>query len=110
VHVTDVARANVLALCDDAARSGTYNIASGEPHTVVEMARALAAAYPGPRRDVEVVPRFRLGDVRHVFGSAEAARRELGFVARVPFAEGMRDFASAPLRHPPARPAPYSVT
>jgi len=110
VHVTDVARANVLALCDDAARAGTYNIASGEPHTVVEMPRAIAAAYPGPRHDVEVVPRYRLGDVRHVFGRAEAARQALGFVARVRFAQGMRDFATAPLRHPPARPAPYPVT
>ena len=110
VHVTDVARANVLALCDDAARPGTYNIASGEPHTVVEMAHAIAAAYPSPHRDVEVVPCYRLGDVRHVFGRAEGARQALGFVARVPFAEGMRAFATAPLRHPPTRPAPYSVT
>jgi dTDP-L-rhamnose 4-epimerase len=106
VHVDDVARANVLALGDDA-RPGTYNIASGEPHTILEMATAIASAHPGRSRPPTVVPRYRLGDVRHVFGSAARARRGLGFVAGVPFAAGMRAFATAPLRNPPKRSAPY---
>ena len=102
VHVDDVARANVAALCDPAA-PGAFNVASGEPHTVGEMARALAAAFPGapaPERS----GRYRLGDVRHVVGSPERARRLLGFAARVPFAEGMAAFATAPLRDPAAAP------
>jgi dTDP-L-rhamnose 4-epimerase len=106
VHVDDVARANVLALGDDA-RPGTYNIASGEPHTVLEMAAAISAAHDRGPRTPEVVPRYRLGDVRHVFGSAAHARHGLGFVAVVPFADGMRAFATAPLRNPPRRSAPY---
>ncbi len=110
VHVTDIARANVLALCADDARPGTYNVASGEPHTVLEMAGMIAGAAEGPARSPEVVPRYRLGDVRHVFGSVDAARRGLGFEAAVPFREGMRDFARAPLRHPPGSVVPYPVT
>ena len=43
---------------------------------------------------------FRLGDVRHVVASAEAARRELGFAAEVPFAAGIAEFARAELRAP----------
>jgi dTDP-L-rhamnose 4-epimerase len=97
VHVDDVARANVLALGDDA-RAGTFNVASGEPHSVLDMATAIATAHAGPDRLPRVVPRFRLGDVRHVFGSAEAARSGLGFSAAVPFAGGMQAFAVAPLR------------
>ncbi len=108
VHVDDVARANVLALGDDA-RPGTYNVASGVPHTVLEMATAIAAAHDGGIRP-QVVPRFRVGDVRHVFGSAESAREGLGFRALVEFGAGMREFATAPLRHPPGVPAPYPVT
>ena len=46
------------------------------------------------------MPRYRLGDVRHVFGATDAARRELGFEAEIGFARGMRAFATAPLRHP----------
>jgi dTDP-L-rhamnose 4-epimerase len=98
VHVTDVARANVHALCDNDVRPGTYNIASGEPHTILEMAHALSAAHPGTTPSPEVVPRYRLGDVRHVFGATDAARLGIGFAAAVPFADGMREFATAPLR------------
>ncbi len=102
VHVTDVARANVLALTASEPVGGTYNVASGAPHTVLEMARAIAAAHPGPAIEPEVVPRYRLGDVRHVFGAADRARVRLGFDARVRFGEGMREFATAELRGPSA--------
>jgi dTDP-L-rhamnose 4-epimerase len=109
VHVADVARANVHALGSDAS-PGTYNVASGEPHTVLEMAAAIAGAHDGPRRRPRVVPQARLGDVRHVFGSIDAARRGLGYQPRVAFTDGMGEFATAPLRHPPGAAAPYPVT
>ncbi len=113
VHVTDVARANVAALgattktaTTGTATAGTatagtggfaaYNIASGEPHTVGEMATALAEAFGGP--SPVVTGGYRLGDVRHVVASPERARRELDFTAQVSFADGMREFAKAELR------------
>lgn len=98
VHVDDVARANVLAVEGAGPQRGfaAYNVASGDPHTVGEMAVALAAACRGPAP--EVVGRYRLGDVRHVVGSPTRAAAELGFRARIPFAEGIRQFASAPSR------------
>jgi dTDP-L-rhamnose 4-epimerase len=98
VHVRDVARANVLALTGGPAPGGAFNVASGEPRTVLEMARALAAAF-GPDAPPPVVTgEFRLGDVRHVFASPDRAARELGFRAEIPFDAGVREFASAPLR------------
>ena len=96
VHVRDVARANVLAL-HDGAPTGAFNVASGEPHTVGEMAAALTAALR-PDLSPVVTGGFRLGDVRHVVASPDRAGRELGFAAEVPFATGMREFARAPLR------------
>src|SRR4051812_4785057 len=45
VHVRDVARANLLALGD--ARPGAYNVCSGIPRSVGEMAGALGRAIPG---------------------------------------------------------------
>jgi dTDP-L-rhamnose 4-epimerase len=98
VHVSDVARANLLSVEQVATRSGAaaYNVASGEPRSVGEMAVAPAKAFGGP--DPLVTGQFRLGDVRHVVASPEAARRELGFTATVGFDEGMVDFATAHLR------------
>ncbi len=111
VHVRDVARANLLALeaVDRAAgrapgaEAGTgglrcYNVASGEPHTVGEMAGALAAAFG----DIEpvVTGDYRLGDVRHIVASPATAARDLGFRAQTRFADGIAEFAQAPLREP----------
>ncbi len=98
VHVTDVAHANALAL--ESGLGGIFNVASGVPHSVGDMARALAAAF-GPEAPAPIVTgEFRLGDVRHVTGAPGRARREIGFEARVGFEEGMAEFARVPLREP----------
>ena len=98
VHVRDVARANVISLTRADPPTGAFNVASGTPRTVGEMADALvAAAGPDAPRPV-VTGEFRLGDVRHVFASAERTERELGFRAAEDFDEGMAEFARAPLR------------
>jgi dTDP-L-rhamnose 4-epimerase len=96
VHVRDVARANVAALTDGAP-SGTFNIASGDPHTVGEMAHELARAHANGAAPI-VTGEYRLGDVRHVFASIDRAAAELGFIPEVAFGEGVREFAAAQLR------------
>ncbi|MEH0420877.1 NAD-dependent epimerase/dehydratase family protein [Streptomyces sp. B21-083] len=98
VHVRDVAAANVTAL-EAEARAGAlvaYNTGTGEPHTVGEMARALASAYGGP--EPVVTGEYRLGDVRHITADSSRLRAELGWKAEVGFEEGMREFARAKLR------------
>jgi dTDP-L-rhamnose 4-epimerase len=98
VHVRDVARANVMALTADEVPAGAYNVASGTPRSVGEMARALADAAGPEAPRPEVTGDYRLGDVRHVFASAERADRVLGFRATEDFRDGMAEFSHAPLR------------
>jgi dTDP-L-rhamnose 4-epimerase len=99
VHCRDVARANLAALrAGEPGSLRAFNIASGEPHTVGEMAGALAGAFGGPAPTV--TGRYRLGDVRHIVASPEAAAQGLGFRAETGFGDGMTEFAHAPLRHP----------
>ncbi|MEU8241087.1 NAD-dependent epimerase/dehydratase family protein [Actinoplanes missouriensis] len=95
VHVADVAAANVAAL-DASGGFRAYNVASGRPATVGEMAGLLGEAFGGP--GPQVTGRFRLGDVRHVVASPQRAAVELGFRAAVTPAAGLREFACAPLR------------
>ena len=100
VHVLDVASANVLALTGPP-RPCVFNIGSGHPHSVGEMAQALASALgsePGDERWPVITGGYRLGDVRHVYALTDAARNDLGFVASVDFTAGMRSFATATLR------------
>ncbi len=98
VHVRDVARANVLALLVPEPVPGAYNVASGQPHTVGELAVALSGAMGGPAP--EVVGGWRPGDVRHVFASPALAAARLGFRAEVGFAAGSAELATAQLRAP----------
>ncbi len=59
----------------------------------------MAAAIAGPDGPQPVVTgEYRLGDVRHVTASSDRIRSELGWQAQVDFEQGMRDFATAPLR------------
>jgi dTDP-L-rhamnose 4-epimerase len=98
VHVRDVARANVIALTRQQPAIGTFNIASGTPRSIGEMALALCtAAGPGAPPPV-ITGDYRLGDVRHVFASTQRAATELGFSAREEFDAGMAELAHAPLR------------
>jgi dTDP-L-rhamnose 4-epimerase len=97
VHVRDVARANVLALTADVP-SGAYNVASGTPHTVLDMAEALTAAFGEGAPRPEVRGGCRPGDVRHIVASPRRAAEELGFVAEIAFEAGMAEFAHAPQR------------
>jgi dTDP-L-rhamnose 4-epimerase len=101
VHVTDVAAANALALA--AAPAGApgltaVNVCSGEPHTIGDLARELAAAMGGPQP--AVVGGARAGDVRHVVADPARAAALLGFRAATGFADGVRAFATDPLRAP----------
>lgn len=106
VHVSDVARANVLALTAAAPPAGPFNVASGAPRSVGQLAEALAhamGARPGDEAWPVVTGRYRLGDVRHVFASARRAREVLGFDAAVALDDGVAAFATAPLRASVAR-------
>lgn len=105
VHVADVARANVLALTNDVAASGPFNVCSGTPRTILDMAKALR---PNSAPHPEVVGGYRLGDIRHVFANPERAAEQLGFRATIAFEDGMREFANSPLREM-AGPRPESL-
>jgi UDP-glucose 4-epimerase len=98
VHTADIARANLLAATSGVV-DGVYNIASGTETSLLQLAEALLEAMDsdlsvehGPERAVNGVTR-RLADT-------SAARRDLGFSARVPLAEGLRELVAwwRPLR------------
>jgi len=93
VHVRDVARANLLALEAPVTITGSFNIASGQPHTIGDLARGLYDALGGSGPKPVVNGKWRLGDVRHIVASPQKAARDLGFVAHVSFEEGLSQLA-----------------
>ncbi|WP_460533238.1 NAD-dependent epimerase/dehydratase family protein [Flindersiella endophytica] len=98
VHVRDIAAANVAALeaaAGEGIEPGTlraYNVGSGTPRTVGDLAGALAKALGGP--DPVVTGEYRLGDVRHITASSERIRHELGWKPQVAFENGIAELAA----------------
>ncbi|WP_407342776.1 NAD-dependent epimerase/dehydratase family protein [Pengzhenrongella phosphoraccumulans] len=101
VHVGDVARANAIAIEVVAQaprqRSVAYNVCSGRPICIGNVARAVAAG-TGSELAPVVTGQYRVGDVRHIVASPALARSELGFVAEVDPLVGLPRFATEPLR------------
>ncbi|MGV0852320.1 NAD-dependent epimerase/dehydratase family protein [Mycolicibacterium phlei] len=96
VHVDDVAAANVAAV--EARLDGftAFNVCSGRPISIMEVATTLCEA----RGDAPpvVTGQYRSGDVRHIVADPARAAEVLGFRAAVDPRDGLRGFAYAPLR------------
>ncbi len=90
VHVRDVAAATVAAL-DHRDGVRAYNVGSGTPRTVGELAAGLADAVGGP--GPVLTGAYRLGDVRHITADSGRLRRELGWQPQVRFADGLAELA-----------------
>ncbi len=91
IHVRDVAAATVLACEQHTDGVRAFNVGSGTPRTVGEMATALAVALKGPLPIV--TGHFRLGDVRHITADSSRLKSELSWRPRVEFRAGMEDLA-----------------
>jgi dTDP-L-rhamnose 4-epimerase len=93
VSVHDVARACRLALESPAAVGETFNVASGEVHTIRGIAERVAAALGKPGLRPEITGKYRVGDIRHCFAEIGKARRMLGFEPKVPLDDGLVELA-----------------
>jgi dTDP-L-rhamnose 4-epimerase len=69
-----------------------FNVGSGTPRTVGEMAHALSDALNGP--PPVVTGQYRLGDVRHITADSSRLRQELDWRPRIDFGRGMAELAS----------------
>lgn len=91
VHVRDVAAATVQACERHISGVRAFNVGSGTPRTVGDMAHALARALNGP--DPIVTRQYRLGDVRHITADSTRLKRELDWTPQVAFEDGLRELA-----------------
>ena len=96
VHVDDVAAANVAAV------GAALEVSTRS--TSVRDGRCRSGTWPtelcGARGDLprSVTGQYRSGDVRHIVADPARAAEVLGFRAAVDPGDGLREFASAPLR------------
>jgi dTDP-L-rhamnose 4-epimerase len=91
IHVRDVAAATVAACESHLEGVRAFNVGSGTPRTVGQMAQALSRALKGP--EPEVTFGFRLGDVRHITADSTRLRQTLSWAPTVSFDDGMEELA-----------------
>jgi len=98
IHVRDVAMEFLGRPTESLTESGfrAYNVGADEVRTIGDVAAALSTLSGGPAP--VVTGEFRLGDVRHITASSQRIKDELGWSPALGFEQGMREFASAPLR------------
>lgn len=90
IHVSDIVQANILAMEHEEVAHDTFNIGTGRPLRVLDVAQALCREL-APALEPEVTGTFRAGDIRHCFADISKARAKLGYEPRVSFEAGLRD-------------------
>jgi dTDP-L-rhamnose 4-epimerase len=93
VHVGDVASAFVAVLESELAVWDVFNVGSGSPISIAEMASTLARML-----DKSIAPeylgKYRVGDVRHCFADISKIERTFGVRPQRSFDEGMQELIS----------------
>jgi dTDP-L-rhamnose 4-epimerase len=93
VNVADVARACRLAIETPQAANQVFNIGSGQPISIREVATRLATVLGCPEIEAQITGNYRAGDIRHCFADISKAQEVLGYHPRVSFDEGLAELA-----------------
>jgi len=92
IHVQDIVEATLLAM--EKADFEVFNVGTGRPLTVLEMARILIEKLGGEGLEPQMVGRYRRGDIRHCYADISKIRERLGFAPQVGFEDGISDLTS----------------
>jgi len=92
IDVRDIVQANLLAMTHPQAVDGAFNVGTGRPTSILEIAQTLSRLYGIPV-EPQITKKFRAGDIRHCV--ADVSRlRALGFAPLVTLEQGLRDLVS----------------
>lgn len=92
IHVTDLVSGKLLLLGDVRADYGIFNIGTGKPTSILELAETLIDLYGKDFRP-DVINKFRNGDIRDCYGDISKIQA-LGFQPRVSIKEGLKDLVA----------------
>ncbi|MGD1995022.1 MAG: NAD-dependent epimerase/dehydratase family protein [Anaerolineae bacterium] len=93
IHVSDIVRANLLAMENGRADYQVFNIGTGRSSTILDVARILSRAL-GVEIDPVVVGKFREGDIRHCFADISRARQVLGYAPQRDLETGIAEMVT----------------
>ena len=92
IHVRDIVQANLLVMRDPRADYQVFNVGTGRPVPIAQVAKRLAALYH-VAVEPEMTLKYRAGDIRHCYADVSALSA-LGFRPSVAFDEGLRELVA----------------
>jgi dTDP-L-rhamnose 4-epimerase len=90
VHVNDVCQALVLAMENEAANGEIFNVGTGQPITIKEVAETISEKI-NPDLRPEFNQQYRIGDIRHCVADISKIKNKLGYKPNINFKEGIDD-------------------
>lgn len=90
IHVSDVTEANISAMELKSADYEVFNVGSGHPISIEEVAEILIRLN-GKNLRPEITGKIRKLDVKHCFADIAKIKKLLGWSPKIPFEEGLKE-------------------
>lgn len=91
VYIDDVVHATINGLENENANYQSYNVGTGYPVSVLDIANKLIELYQSTV-GINMTGNFRLGDIRHNYADLTKIKRELNYTPKHQFEQGIIDF------------------
>lgn len=91
VFVDDVVEATIAGILNENANGQVFNVGTGIPTTVMDVALALLSNYQA-NIPLNVTGNFRIGDIRHNYANIDKIKKYLDFVPQIDFNQGIKKF------------------
>lgn len=87
VHVSDIVQALTLSLEKEQANGQVYNVGTGTPVSVLQVAEVLSSKLGFDEAPI-ITNQFRVGDIRHCYGDITKISKDLGYKPRLAIEQG----------------------
>ena len=93
VFIEDVVSATILGIENNKANNNIFNVGSGIPTSVIEVANELIKNYDVDVK-IKISGNYRLGDIRHNYADLTKIKSHLGFNPSYDFKKGIKKFTT----------------
>jgi dTDP-L-rhamnose 4-epimerase len=94
VSVYDVVQACRLALEVQEANGQVFNVGSGNPYSIAEVADKMSKMLGKSNQKYVIKGKYRIGDIRHCFADISLAQKILGYNPKVSLDEGLVELSN----------------
>jgi len=90
VHIDDIINACYLSLVKSQADYEVFNVASGSPITIYDLAK-LIQGLMNSNADPVISNKYRVGDIRHCFANISKIEKYLGYKSKIKLEDGLKE-------------------